>query len=206
MMSDNREYRNFSVTTRAGDDNVKEYRVEGYASTFEPYLYYSYEDVDYYEQVDPHAFDESDLTDVVFRYDHEGMVYARQKNGTLEVEPDEHGLHVSADLSRTAAAREMFENIRSGMIDQMSFAFTVTEDSYNKDTHTRTILKVGKVYDVSAVSIPANPGTDISAVSARNWVNGVIDAEKAERLEREKRIARINRIYNIKMGVLDNGD
>ncbi len=181
-----REYRNFSVETRTGDSERPEYRVEGYASTFEPYLLYSHAGVDYFEQVDPKAFDEADLSDVVFRYNHEGMVYARRKNGTLEVAPDEHGLRVSADLSQTAAAREMFESIRAGMVDQMSFAFTVREDSYDKQTHTRTILKVEKVYDVSAVSIPANPGTDISAVSARDYFNGVIEAEKAERLEREQ--------------------
>ena len=81
----------------------------------------------------------------------------------------------------------MFEEIKAEMYTQMSFAFTVREDSYDKETHTRTILKINKLYDVSAVSFPANPGTDIS-VSTRSRFEGFIEQEKAERLAKEKRL------------------
>ena len=193
-----REYRTFPMTaleTRAGEKDAPEYRVEGYASTFDEYVLYSFDGVDYKEKIDPKAFGWADMTDVVFRYNHDGMVYARQKNGTLSLTVDGHGLKVVADLSKTKEARDMFENIATGMVDQMSFAFTVAEDAYNEDTHTRTILKIDKVFDVSPVSIPANPGTDISAISARDYFNGVIEAEKAERLERENRIALAKAMY-----------
>lgn len=174
---------------KAEEGEEKSYKVEGYASTYEPYCLYEYDGIQYMEKIDERAFAGSDLSDVIFLYNHEGMVYARQKNGTLDVTVDEHGLKVVADLGSTEQSRSMFEQIDSGLIDQMSFAFTVDDEEYDSRTHTRTIKHIKKVYDVSAVSIPANPDTDIEAISARNYFNGVIEMEQAERLEREKQIA-----------------
>lgn len=186
MIRDNREYRSFSLETRAQEENEeKDYIVRGYASTFEPYVLFESDGVKYSEQIDSKAFDEADMSDVIFLYNHEGMVYARQKNGTLKISTDSHGLLTETDLSSTTQSRELFEAIQSGLVDQMSFAFTVREDSYDSKTHTRTILKIDKVYDVSAVSIPANPGTDIG-VATRSRFDGFIESEKAELLEREK--------------------
>lgn len=157
-----------------------DYYVEGYATTFnEPYVLYEYDGVKYMETIDRNALDGADMSDIIFLYDHEGNVLARKSNGTLIVEPDEHGLFVAADLSKSAAARNMFEEIQNGLVNKMSWAFRVREDSYDRLTHTRTIKRMQKVYDVSAVSRPANPSTDISA---RSWLDGVIEAEKAERL------------------------
>ena len=164
------------------EENAPEYRVRGYASTFERYKLASWDGVDYFEQIDRHAFDQADMTDVIMQFDHAGRVYARQSNGSLFLGVDDHGLAIEADLSRTELARGLYEDISARMITRMSFAFTVAEDSYDKDTHTRTILRFAKIYDVSAVSIPANPGTYISA---RSWLDGVIEAEKAERLRAE---------------------
>lgn len=186
MIKNEREYRNFQIERREGEQPENDYKVRGYASTFEPYVLFDDGETIIYERVDPTAFDEADMTDVIFLYNHQGMVYARQKNGTLSVSTDEHGLYTEADLSSTSSSRELYEAIRSGLIDQMSFAFTVADDSYDKKTHTRTIHRIAKVYDVSAVSIPANPGTDIAAVSARSYADGVIDAERAERLAQEQ--------------------
>ena len=188
MISKDREYRTMTIQ-RSEEKKEDSYQVKGYASTFEPYVLYSFDGVDYSEQINPTAFDEADMSDVIFLYNHEGMVYARQKNGTLKLSTDDHGLLAEADLSSTKQSRELFEAIDSGLVDQMSFAFTVEDDEYDKETHTRTIHRIGKVYDVSAVSIPANPNTDIAAVSARDYFNGVIEAEKAERLERERQLA-----------------
>ena len=162
------------------------YIVEGYATTFdEPYLLYSFDGVDYYEVVDRNAFDDADMRDVIMQYDHEGRVLARIKNGTLTLTADEHGLKVRADLSKSDPARSLYEDIRNGLVDQMSFGFTVAEDSYNNETHTRTILKVKRLYDVSAVGIPANPGTEIS-VSTRAMLDGVIEAAAMECRKREE--------------------
>lgn len=199
MISKDREYRTMTIQRTAEKSEENSYQVRGYASTFEPYVLFSQDGVDYSEQIDPTAFDEADMSDVIFLYNHEGMVYARQKNGTLKVSTDDHGLLAEADLSSTQQSRELFEAIDSGLVDQMSFAFTVEDDEYDKKTHTRTIHRIGKVYDVSAVSIPANPGTDIAAVSARSYFDGVIEAEQAERLEREKQLALAKARYAYEM-------
>lgn len=194
---DEREYRSIPLELRAKTEEGEEpsFFVEGYASTFEPYVLFEYEGIQYKEQIDPKAFDECDMSDVIFVRDHYGTVFARTKNNTLELSTDEHGLFTKTDLSKTASAREMFEEIQAGMYTQMSFAFSVREDSYDRETHTRTILKIGKLYDVSAVSFPANPGTDIS-VATRSYFDGVIEAERAERLAKEKALEEARAKYD----------
>lgn len=172
----------------------EQYVVEGYATTYDdPYTLFSYDGIDYKESISRDALAGADMGDVIFLYNHDGMVFARQSNGTLTIESNEHGLYVRADLSSTEASRQMYESIRAGLVTQMSWAFTIADDgdSYDEKTHTRTINSVRKVYDVSAVSIPANPNTDISA---RNYFDGVIEAEKAERLERAKKVERIKEL------------
>lgn len=195
-MKDNREYRSMELRIRPPEEGEeRSYKVEGYASTFDIYTLFSFDGVDYKEQIDPTAFDEADLSDVVFRLEHEGRVYARSSAGSLELWTDEHGLGQRADLSRTASAREVFADIEAGNYPQMSFAFSVAEngDEYDKTTHTRTIHKIAKVFDVSPVSFPANPGTSLS-VSTRAYFDGVIEMERAERLEAEKRERQKHRI------------
>ena len=176
-------------------EEEKNYKVEGYASTFDPYVLLTRDGVDYSERIDPTAFDEADLTDVVFRIDHQGAVYARTSAGTVTLDVDEHGLHNVTDLSRTARGRELYEDIAAGNYPQMSFAFTVAEggDEYDRETHTRIIHRVAKVFDISPVSFPANPNTVLS-VSTRDYFDGVIEMEKAERLEAEERERQKQRI------------
>lgn len=195
-MKDNREYRSMELrAVPLTEQGEKAYMVEGYASTFEPYALFTQDGVTYSERIEPTAFDEADMSDVVFRLEHEGRVYARSKAGTVEVWHDEHGLGQRTDLSRTNQAREVFEDIAAGNYPQMSFAFSVAEDgdSYDKKTHTRTIHKIAKVFDVSPVSFPANPGTNLS-VSTRSYFDGVIEMERAERLAEEKRNKQKQRI------------
>lgn len=189
-----REYRTMAVTL----PNEEEYIVEGYATTFDdPYVLFSDGDRDFSEVVDRHALDGTDTSDVIFQYDHSGMVYARTKNDTLQLSTDEHGLKIRADLGSTEASRQMYEAISAGLVDQMSFAFVVDGEDYDKNTRTRTIKHIKKLYDVSAVSIPANPGTEISARSA---FEGYIEAERLEELEAEKRREQIERIKNLLKG------
>ena len=190
-MSKEREYRNMEMRIR--DDEEVKFSVEGYASTFERYKLFEEEGIDYFEQIDPKAFDGADMTDAVFRVDHTGPVYARTSAGTVEIWVDEHGLAQRTDLSKTQRARDLFEDIKAGNYPKMSFAFTVAEDHYDRATHTRIIDRIAKVFDVSPVSFPANPTTELS-VSTRDYFNGVIEAEKAERLERERREAQKQKI------------
>ena len=167
-----------------------EYYVEGYATTFDkPYLLYEFEDgTKYYERIDAHALDGADMSDVIMQYDHEGRVFARQSNKTLILVPDHKGLLVAADLGKTDLARGLYQDIDAGMITKMSWAFTVLKDSYDRATRTRTILKIKKVYDVSAVSIPANGDTEISA---RNFAHRSYEAERQELLNRRVALLKI---------------
>lgn len=177
-IKNDREYRS-AQPFEAREDS---YIVEGYASTFSPYVLYRDKDMEVREQIDPHAFDNADMQDTILVYDHSGKVYARVSNNTLELSVDDHGLKVRADLSKTESARQLYEEIKAGMITQMSFAFTIGEDEYNKKERMRTIKTVRKVYDVSPVSIPSNPDTEIAA---RSYFDGVIEMERAERLAAE---------------------
>lgn len=172
-----------------------DFYVEGYATTFDkPYLLYEYDGQKYFERIDRNALVGADMSDVIMQYDHTGKVLARLSNKTLGVEVTESGLFTFADLSKSRAAQDMFEEIKNGLITKMSWAFRVTEDSYDRDTRTRTILKVAKVYDVSAVSIPANGDTEISA---RSYFDGVIEREQQERLERRKQILKIKLMMEV---------
>lgn len=200
MPSKEREYREMMLAIEKRDEaeGPEEERmvVTGYASTFDdPYLLWKDADVEVYEQVDRHAFDETNMDDVIMQYDHQGRVFARVRNNTLTVTPDDKGLFISADLSGTDIGRGLYQEIAGGYTDRMSFGFTVDEDEQviQEDSTTgktnvlRTIRKVGKLYDVSAVSLPANPGTSISA----RFLDGAIEEARAERLKaqelREKR-------------------
>ena len=203
-MKNDREYRTLNLEVRdkneAGDPT---YIVRGYASTFEPYVLFTDEDgVDYKEVIEPTAFDEADLTDVVFRVDHEGRVYARSSAGTLTVGVDEHGLFDEADLSKTAVARELFEDIKAGNYPKQSFAFIVKEDEFDRKTHTRTIKKIAKVFDVSPVSFPANPTTELD-IATRSYFDGVIEMERAERLESEK-CEKAKKILELKIKLMES--
>ena len=202
-----REYRSMSLDTVIEDEKI----VEGYATTFnEPYHLYYFEDErgqhEVREQVDRDAFAEADTLDTVLQYDHEGRVFARLSNGTLELSTDERGLKVRANLGGTAIGRELYEEIKGGYTNKMSFGFTVAEDNINREAdgnYLRTIKKIRKLYDVSAVSMPQNNFTEISA---RNHCDGVIAEIEAERLraEEEERIAQerrenlLKRVMNLK--------
>ena len=189
-----RQYRTVMQMTvrKASEDEERKFIVEGYASTFnEPYTLYDSADFRYDEQIAPEAFAECDLRDCIFQYDHAGRVFARTSNGTLEVKTDDHGLYVVADLGGTEEGRKLYEEIEKGYTTKMSFGFSIgeTKEEYTrnnetgKDTCLCTITKISRLYDVSAVSLPANDGTEISA---RSLVDGII-AKRAQELSEEEK-------------------
>lgn len=190
-----REYRDMTMEIRSAETEEVEQEerkvVTGYASTFnEPYTLYENDDWRFNEVVDARAFDNTDMSDVIMQYDHEGRVFARMSNNTLTVTPDERGLLIEADLGGTELGRQLFEEIRGGYTNKMSFGFTVdgedildTKDVDGKALTVRTITSVRKLYDVSAVSLPAN---DATSISVRSLADGEIERIQAERLEAEK--------------------
>lgn len=189
--SSGREFRAFATEMQAqeGEGMI----VTGYATTFDqPYLLFEDRDgYKFFEKIDAHAFDNTDMSDVIMQYDHQGRVFARNKNGTLQLSVDRKGLRIEADLSGTDIGQQLYQEIKGGYTDKMSFAFTVAEDEYigieNESgfEELRTIKAIKKLYDVSAVSIPAN---DTTSISARMLGEGVIPKQIAERLRaREQR-------------------
>lgn len=182
-----REGRNYrQMEMRALDEPG--YIVEGYASTFdEPYTLWEEPSYKFQEVVDSKAFDGTDMEDVIMQYDHVGRVFARKSNGTLQVTPDDHGLKIRADLGGTEIGRQLYEEIKGGYTTKMSFGFTVAKDSMEREQRedvlvlTRRILGIKKLYDVSAVSLPANDATEISA---RQYGEGVV-AEVKEEIQRQ---------------------
>lgn len=161
---------------------------EGYAAKFEPYVLYEDEDGPVYERFEPNCFAGADMSDIILQYDHTGRVYARTGNGSLLVEVDTVGLHVAADLSRTDAAKQLYEEIKAGMVTRMSWRFSVGDYAYDKSTRTIVHRAVKKVWDVSAVSIPANNDTEINA---RSWADGVIGLAARSEAELDERRRRL---------------
>lgn len=195
-IGEGREYRRIvNIECRAADDE-NNFIVDGYATTFDqPYTLFEGRDYIVREVVDKDAFENTDMNDVIMQYDHAGRVYARTKNKTLALTVDDYGLHIRADLGGTAIGRQLYEEIRGGYTDKMSFGFTVRGDEVKeinngdeKPILERRILDVGKLYDVSAVSIPANDTTEITA---RSFADGAIAKAETERLNAEIRNTKI---------------
>ena len=188
-----REYR---AMTMAAVEN-EEMTVRGYATTFDaPYTLYEDKDLVLKEIIDRNALDGADLSDVIMQYDHEGRVFARTSNNTLTVEPDAHGLAMEANLSGTSLGRGLFEEIKGGYTTKMSWGFSVNRDrdewssealADGRVQETRRIMSVRKVYDVSAVSLPANDATEISARSIADGAIQRLAAERLKELELRKR-------------------
>ena len=178
--------------------------VEGYATTFDDeYTLYSYGDYEVRESFDRHAFDETDMSDVIMQYDHQGRVFARKSNGTLTVTADDHGLKIRAELSGTGIGRELYEEIKGGYTTKMSIGFVVKsqerpeEENYGKLIVHRKITGVKKLYDVSAVSRPANDATEISSRSFGEGVIAEIQQEMRARAAREEAKNRIRLLLEL---------
>ena len=188
-----REYRDLRL-----DVGNEDFRVEGFATTYnQPYHLYSYRDdkgylIEVTEQVDRDAFQNTDMSDVIMQYNHEGRVFARMSNDTLKLNRDnENGLYIEAYLGGTEIGRQLYEEIKGGYTQKMSFGFTVGSDRLEKTQSTqdgeiwlRTITDIKKVFDVSAVSLPRN---DYTSISRRNYADGVIADVETERSNREER-------------------
>ena len=173
MISKDRAYRAFEV--RAEPEGMM---VEGYAAVFDaPDVMYERDGIKYNEVIQRGAFDEAQMSDVVLNFDHSGKPLARTKNGTLKLIVDEHGLKAQADLSSTAESRNLYEEIKAGLIDKMSFAFTVGQESYDKLTRTRSISGIKRLFDVAAVTFPAYEST---AITARSFFEAEAERERVE--------------------------
>lgn len=218
FLPDQREYRAMTVEAvkRAAETDAQapeSMKVRGYCTTYnDPYLLYSYKDggtrVEFWEQVAPGVFDDCDETDVILQYDHEGHVYARNSNKTLELFDDDHGHGMEAELSGTTIGHQLYEEIAGGYTTKMSMGFTITDrervenfeenEDGEKYIIMNTIKKIGKLYDVSAVSLPANPGTEISKLSLCAYMSGEIEHARQE-LEKRRAADRKRKLLALKI-------
>ena len=191
-----REYRalqDLSLVPREGEADA--YKVRGTAIVFDtPTCLFEVDGVKYYEVVDRHALDGCDLSDVIMNYNHGGKVVARLRNKTLVLTITDRGLDLEADLSGTAAGRDLYEEIDGGYIDKMSFSFVVRAAEYDAATHTRRITKIRKLYDVSAVDIPAYEETSLSARSFFE-VEHSKEVKALEQAARRRRLLARTRTY-----------
>ena len=128
------------------------------------------------------------MSDVPLKYNHEDshLVIARTRNHSLELKKDEKGLLIRAELIDTQSKIDIYKSIKAGLIDKMSFAFTVREDNYDYDTDTRRILDIDRLYDVSVVDIPFY---DSTSVYARNDNDDFLERRKELRKEYEDKLA-----------------
>ncbi len=173
-----RDYRTFEIRAKP-DTPDTEFRVEGYAAVFDSEtVLYELRGIKYKEVIDRNAFAEAEMRDVVMNYNHAGKPVARTKNGTLALTVDDKGLHVEADLSGTEEGRRLYEEIKGGYIDKMSFSFTVNKHEYDKAQHLRRITGFRRIFDVAAVDIPAYDTTEIAA---RSWAKVEAEREKTDK-------------------------
>ena len=197
-----RQYRALPFATPQQEEKKNKFDsdcyVEGYAAKYERYILYEMGDQTVYEEFMPECFRDCDMSDIIFQFDHAGKVYARQSNNTLTVEPDSIGLFICADLSKTSAARGMYEDIQVGNVTKMSWGFLPDYDTLevieNGNEITIRHHHIKKIYDVSAVSIPANNDTDIQA---RNFANGAIDKVMKEIQKRKNHIRKIKLLVEV---------
>ena len=162
--------------------------VEGYAVVYDQPQTYEFGDETYTETITRGALDGADMRRTVMRYNHDDSVFAlaRTKNGSLQMMSDDHGLKIRAELIDTQSNRDVYKMIRSGLIDEMSFAFTVAKGgdtwTYSDDykTVTRNINAIDTVYDVSAVDTGFYENTSIYARAFDS-----VDALKAEAEQRK---------------------
>ena len=181
-----KEIRKLDMQFRAENSEDGKMEIKGYAAVFNSPETYGYTEV-----ISDRAFDDADMSDVVLRYNHNDsfMVLARTRNHSLDLNVDEKGLFIDATLQDDITDhKNIFNAIKSGLIDKQSFAFVVDEDEYDYDTDTRTITKIGKVYDVSVVDQPFYNATDVSV--ARDLDNNEFLTKRDElRKEHEEKIA-----------------
>ena len=197
-----RQYRTLPFATPAQKEKKNKFDsdcyVEGYAAKYERYVLFEWNDQTVYEEFVPGCFRNCDMSDIIFQFDHSGRVYARQSNNTLTVDPDDIGLFICADLSKTSAARSMYEDIQSGNVTKMSWGFMPDYDTLEvvEQGNTTTIRhhSIKKIYDVSAVSIPANDNTEIQA---RSFADGVIGTALKEVQKRKNHIKRIKLLLEV---------
>lgn len=173
------------------EDNVM--LIEGYAVKFNEEALIGTEEHGFKEIIVPTALDEANMKDVPLKYNHQDnfLILARTRNKSLKIEIDEVGLKIKATLIDTQSNRDIYKMVQNGLLEKMSFAFTVKEQTWDRSGEIpyRTILKIDRLYDVSIVDVPAYEGTSVYARSLE-LLDSETKALENERIEKQKQIIR----------------
>lgn len=192
-----KEIRKLDIQFRAETTEDEKMEIKGYAVVFNSPETYGYTEV-----ISKDALDNAKMDDVVLRYNHNDsfMVLARTRNGSLRLNRDEKGLFMDAILQDDITEhKNIFNAIKSGLIDKQSFAFTVEEDEYDYETDTRTITKIGKLFDVSVVDQPFYNATDVS-IASKNDDFLARRAELRKQYETQKKLKDVKEKLIAKLG------
>ncbi len=176
---------NFNISYReASDGEEAKMIIEGYAAVYNSETVIGFDDWAFKEVIERGAFDGANLKDVPLKYNHsdEVPILARTRNKSLKLTVDDKGLKIYAELLDTTDGIDMYKRIKAGLIDKMSFAFTVSDEEIDTSGKMpiRRIKKFDKIFDVSVVDTPAYEDTSVFARSrelAEAW-RGSLDNEK----------------------------
>lgn len=173
--------------------------IEGYAITFEQPATHQYGERKFTEVIRKGSLDKTDMKDVPLRYNHNDNVIlmARTRNKSLQLIKDDKGLLIKATLIDTQSNRDIYKSIQEGLVDKMSFAFTVADGgdtwTFKDDENIREVNNINKLYDVSVVDTPFYDSTSIYARSLE-----LLDSE-------EKRLDSLSEIETLKQKIILKG-
>lgn len=168
---------------RALQEENDEMIIEGYAVVFETEA-----DLGWCKEViSRDAFNDCNMSDCVFKYNHNDncLILARTRNKSLDLLVDSKGLKIRATLIDTTQNRDIYKMIKAGLLDKMSFAFSVRKQEWDYENDIRRITDIGQLFDVSVVDIPAYNDTEIYARSKEKYQNEK-DRYIKEKTEKEK--------------------
>lgn len=157
--------------------------VEGYAAVFETET-----DLGWCKEViSRDAFNDCNMNDCVLKYNHNDncLILARTRNKSLELEVDNKGLKIRATLIDTTQNRDIYKMIKAGLLDKMSFAFSVRKQEWDYENDVRRITEISQLFDVSVVDVPAYETTEIYARSKDSYEKEK-GQYKQEKIEKEK--------------------
>lgn len=193
-MNDKKEVRFFAENLQVRNDNDSEKMiVEGYAVVFDSPATHGFTEI-----IDRNAFNGCDMKDVPLKYNHDDshLILARTRNNSLSLSIDDKGLLIRAELINTTSNIDIYKSIKAGLLDKMSFAFTVEEEKWDLSTDTRTILKIDRLYDVSVVDTPFY---DTTSIYARALSTLDSEKKKLDNLRAKRELSKRKLLLNLKI-------
>lgn len=201
-MNDKKEVRFFAqdINVRNEEENPNEMIVEGYAVVFDSPATHGFTEI-----IKKCAFDKCNMKDVPLKYNHDDshLILARTRNGSLKLEVDDKGLKIRAKLIDTTSNVDIYKSLKAGLLDKMSFSFTVSEEQWDAKTDTRTITGIDCLYDVSVVDTPFYDTTEIyaRALKTLDSEKKKLDNLRAKRNLLKRKIELMLKVEEIKGGI-----